>query len=241
MIKFLNRFALISVLVSCAHAKDMGVQGNTWPIVEVDIRQMMVESAARANWGEAQTQAVDSAKQYLANLPKRRMGSPDKTQTTWMDPSISISSDIQAPVKQANGSFKWEVMHANGTKVNPLEKYRPVTAMLLFDGSDPDQLKAVKEVLAREPNRIVPVEAGAGDLKSDNDALKRPVFYANDAMMNRFQVRYLPTLIYPGTGAQELLIGIASFAAPYAPKEILTAWPALKATPVPTVKKASPK
>jgi conjugal transfer pilus assembly protein TraW len=225
------------LFVATAHAKDLGTQGTVWPITEIDIRQLMMESAARADWSAAEDEVKSSAQQYLATLPKRDYTSPPKTRTDWMDPSVVITSDIQAPIKQADGSYAWQVLAAKGTKANPLVSYRPVTAMLLFDGANEQQLAAVKKVMAIENERIVPTEAGRGDLKKVNEALGRPVFYASDAMLQRFQIKYLPALIYPGYGAQELMLGVTSFAAPYPYEDILTAWPDLnyKVAPRPKV------
>ena len=220
------------------NAKNLGVQGNVWPIVEVDMRQLMVESAGRTNWGEVSDKAVDSAKRYLESLPKRSLPSPEKTVTTWVNPSVRVASDIQVPVKRADGTYEWQVLAPKGTLVNPLTQVRPVTAMLLFDGANESQLKMVKAVLGLEKNRILPVEAGSGDMKNNNETMGRPVFYASDAMMNRFQVKFLPALIYPGYGAQELLLGVTSFAAPYAEREVLSAWPVLT-DPSVTVKKTA--
>lgn len=223
---------------SSPHAKDLGVSGTIWPIIEIDVRQMMVEDAARTDWTKAQDALKDSAKSYIDNLPKRQLLSPDKTQTEWVDPSIVLSSDIQAPVKRADGTYAWTVIAAKGDIVNPLEKFRPVTAFLLFDGSDEAQLALVKEVLAREELRIIPVETGSGNLNSNVKALRRPVYYANDGMMARFRVRYLPSLVYPGFGEHRLFLGNTSFALPYKAEEVLKAWPDLNSNQISTKKPA---
>jgi conjugal transfer pilus assembly protein TraW len=167
----------------------------------------------------------------LDNLPKRRMAPVEATRTDWLDPSIELTSDIQVPVKGADGSFAWQVLAARGTRVNPLAQLRPVTAMLFFDGADPAQLAAVEAVLKAEPMRVVPVEAGRGSLRESNERLARPVFHANDAMMGRFQIRHLPALVYPGMADRALFLGITSFAAPFSPREILSAWPELTQLP----------
>ncbi len=221
--------AAIFLLIAClsVQAKDLGVQGNTWPIVEQDIRQLMVEQAAKTDWSEAQEGVKRAAESYLDRLPKRRLPLVDKTQTSWMDPSIELSSDIQAPVKQPDGTIVWQVLAAKGTRVNPLHQTRPVTAMFLFDGSDEAQLRLAQRLIAREPNRLVFVEAGEGSLKQSSEALSRAVFHASDAMLARFQVKYLPTLIYPGTGSNADYIGVTSYAAPYTENEVLMSWPDL--------------
>lgn len=217
--------ALLALAAAGSFAKDLGVQGTVYPIVERDIRQMMVEQAAQVEWDKVQEEVQAGAKAYLDNLPKRALPPAAQTQTVWMDPSIVLTSDIQVPVKGPDGTFKWQVLAAKGTRVNPLEQNRPVTAMLFFDGSDPDQLAAVAKVLEAEPMRITPVEAGKGSVRESHEKLARPVFHANDAMVSRFQLRHLPSLVYPGSGARSLYLGITSFAAPYLPSEILAAWP----------------
>jgi conjugal transfer pilus assembly protein TraW len=224
---------LLLVAASSSNAKDFGVAGKVWPITEVDIRRLLVEDAAKVDWTKPQKELQDNAEKYVDNLPKRRLGSPDKTETRWVDPSVVLSSDIQAPVKQADGSIVWQILVPKGTKVNPLEKFRPATAFLLFDGADPAQLKLVREVLAQENTRIIPVEAGAGNVTANNDALRRNTYYANDTMLARFQVRYLPSLVYPGFGPREYYLGTTSYGIPYKVDEVLQTWPSLGFTPKP--------
>lgn len=233
MKKILLGFTLAAA-ASVGFAKDYGVQGNQWPVTEVDVRQLLVASAADVDWSKPQAQIKESANRFLENLPKRQLPLAERTQTAWFDPSIVLTSDIQVPVKQPDGTYAWQVLYPKGTRVNPLEKYRPVTAMLFFDGSQEDQVKFVQQVLAKEPNRIMIIEAGAGDLKKMNETFKRPVFYAQDALINRFQVKYLPSLVHSGEGAQQLFIGVTSFGMPFDANQAIQAWPALTPAPTPT-------
>lgn len=223
-----------------AYAKDYGVQGNTWPIIEIDVRKLMVESASRVDWTKVQDHLKDSGKNYVEDLPKRHLSVIGETKTTWYDPSITLSSDIRAPVEQASGQYKWQVLYPAGTKVNPLTKFRPLTAMLLFDGSNAHQLELVKEVLKLEPNRIVPVEAGAGDLGKEAKELGRPVFYASDTMMTKYPVKYLPSLMYAGNGAHSLYIGVTAFAEPFNANLVLSTWGEPGVGQTPMTQKAHP-
>lgn len=208
-------------------ARDLGVQGNVWPIVERDMRQMLLESAMSTDWSGAQESLKESARTYVDRLPKRQLPTPEQTQTRWIDPSIVISSDIQAPVEQPDGDYQWQVIIPAGTKVNPLVTHRPVTAMLFFDGADPAQVDLVEQTLKAEPWRVVPVEAGAGNVRASFERFNRPVFHANDALVSRFQISQLPSILYPGTGEQRLLLGLTSFSPPFNVAQVLQAWPEL--------------
>lgn len=214
-----------------AAAKDYGVHANTWEIIEVDIRQLLMSQVAKADWGKARNEMEESAKSYLENLPKRNLPEPVKDITAWMDPSFTLQEDIKIPYKGFDGKYSWRILHKAGTKVNPLDKMQPATAMLFFDGAVPEQVKMVKAVLAIEPNRIVPVEAGSGNLKEVNESLGRGAFHADDSMINRFEIRYLPTLMYPGSGAKKGFIELRSFAQPFNAKAIVASWPSLVSAP----------
>jgi conjugal transfer pilus assembly protein TraW len=220
--------ALMFGLTACvpAVAKDLGVQGQIWPVIEIDFRRLMLESAARADWNQVQDEVKASADRYFDSFPRRYLPSIDKTTTHYIDPSVTVSSDIMAPIPDAAGNYQWTKLYAKGTKVNPLEKYRPLTAMLFFDGSDEDQLKFVKEALAANPMRIVPVETAGANVKTLSDKLDRPVFYANESMMARFKVRNLPSLLYPASGEYSMYLGMTAFATPYKYAELEAVWPA---------------
>lgn len=215
---------VIALACSGASAVDLGVQGNVWTIVERDIRQMMVEDAAGVDWSGVQDQVKESAKTYLDRLPKRQLPRVESTYTAWVDPSIELTEDIQVPVEQADGSYAWQVLAAKGTRVNPLHTARPVIAMFFYDGADPEQLEFMKALAQREPNRIMMVETGSGSVKDASDAVSLPVYHANDAMLSRFQIRYLPSLLYPGTGEKSDYLGVTTYGAPYKVEEVLSTW-----------------
>lgn len=224
----------LAAIASVALAKDYGVQGNQWPVTELDMRMMLITEAAGKDWSKYNGEVKDSAEHYLDNLPKRTLPIAERTHTVWFDPSIELSSDIQVPAKQANGNFAWNVMYPKGTRVNPLKTNRPLTAMLFFDGSQQDQVKFVEDLLVKEPNRIQVVEAGSGSVQQLNTKLKRPVFYANDALISRFQIKELPTLLYAGDGEHELFLGITSFGMPYDVNQAMQAWAPLRPAVTPT-------
>jgi conjugal transfer pilus assembly protein TraW len=216
-----------------ASGKDLGVQGQLFPINEIDVRQLMLESAARADWDQVRDEVKDSANKFFDSLPKRSLPSPDKTHTRYIDPSISTGSDIMVPAENAAGDYQWTVMYPKGTRINPLDTYRPLTAMLFFDGHSEAQLRFVREALAANPMRIVPVETAGANVKDISKAFKRPIFYASDAMMARFKVTQLPALLYPATGDFGKYLGLTAFGTPYRQAELESVWPShLKATQV---------
>lgn len=213
--KLLTTVLLAAFTVSPASSKDLGVQGNIWEIVERDMRQLVMESAARVDWDKVNNELADRSKRYIDELPIRRMPTAQQTEVVWIDPSITLESEIQAPVKQPDGSWKWQVLYPKGHKYNPLDDSRPLTAMLFIDSSDEDQLRLAKEMLVVEPMRIQVVEAGQGSVRKGTEAIGRPLFYANDQLLNRFQVTRLPSMLFANERMNRGRLGLLSFAKPF--------------------------
>lgn len=218
--------AVIAALSLPAYAKDLGIVGKTWDITEIDIRQLVMESAMRANFSQYNAQREKSAKNYTANLPRRTRAVADKTETRWIDPSITISADIQGVEdNKSKNEFQWITLFKKGTKANPLEIYRPLTAMFFFDGNSESQLEFVKNALLEDKlGRLVLVEATGADVAKLTKTLGRPVFYLNDTMAARFNINTVPSLLYAGSGEHSGLLGLTVFAAPYKTSALKGVW-----------------
>lgn len=207
--------AVLLILPGVSSAKDLGVQGTVWPITERDIRELVMESAARADWKEAQLGVKESANSYADRLPRRTMTVAAKTETRWIDPSIKVDSDIKVPVKQANGEYTWQVLHKAGTSVNPLAMTRPNNAMFFFSGTDREQVALMKRLWAAAPGLIMPIDVSGSNVQKLSESSGFPVFYAHDAMLARFSINRAPSLLYPGAGDRKLYLGLTTLSRPY--------------------------
>lgn len=211
-----------------ASAKELGVFGKVWGIIEIDIRELLVASAARADIGQVQDELRQSAERFLDNLPKRQLGQVEATRTQWIDPSFVLDDDIRAPIRNAQGEWEWGILYAKGTRFNPLSAQRPYNAMLFFDGAAEDQLTFLTELLERYPGRVMPVEVTGTNPEKLAERLGVPVFSLTDSMMQRFRITATPSLLYAGEGAQSLQLGLTTFAAPYSAEEAERVWPSIR-------------
>lgn len=205
-------------------ATDLGTQGQIWPIIEKDIREDLVLSASEVDWKAKQEELKENAKGYVDRLPKRNFPLASENKITYIDPSIVLSSDIQAPVEQADGTFKWQVLAKKGTKVNPLQTNRPVTAFLFFNGGDEDQVNLLKAIAKLNPYQVVFVEAGTGSVKVTSELLERPIFHANDVLISKFAIQALPSLVFPGDEPYRDYIAVKQLAKPFSPEYVLNSW-----------------
>lgn len=214
----------LALAAGAALAKDLGTQGRVWPIEEVDMRQLVAESAARVDWAAVEKQRQDSVSEALNSLPGRTLPTAAQTEVAWIDPSITIASDIRAPVRGADGKLQWQVLYRAGQRINPLTHVRPTTAMLFFDGSSRDQVEFVKAVLARNPLTIAPIDTAGRNPQRLAEDVGQPVYFASDQMLERFSVRHVPALLFPGSGVRELFLGLVSFSRPFRVADVEAWW-----------------
>ena len=217
-----------------SHATDLGVQGKTWPIIEIDMRKFLAEQAAHVNWSHVEDKLTHSAQHYLQALPKRDIPTIGTTTTRWIDPSIILSHNILAPQKNATGQWHWAVLFRKGTRFNPLTVERPIQAMLFFDSASRAQRAFVRAALSRYPQRLIPVDVDGNDPQPLTKSWGRPVFEATNAMLSRFPVFAVPALLYPGSGAERMRLGMTAFGPPYSISQLAPVWPTLSphTTPV---------
>ncbi len=215
--------ALCLSLPLSSFAVDLGVHGHLWDIDEVDMTQLIAAQAAEADWQAAQRELTQSAEDYTSRLPQYRLELALETKTHWVDPSVVLGEDINVPVESENGEYEWRVLHKAGTRVNPLEYNRPVSNMLFFDGNDPEQVELAVAALREHPYSLMLVET-SGDPAKLAERIQVPVYYANDLLIDKFNIKRVPSLLGVGEGAQYYKLAVTELAAPYEVTVITDAW-----------------
>jgi len=221
--------ALFAVVVAASSAlvsaKDLGVSGTLWPIDEVDMRQIIVNDAAKVDWEAVGDRLKESAKQFPSTLRPTVTAKAQKTSVRYIDPSVALDSDVEITRKRADGSYEMVPFYRKGTRVNPLEHMRPVRALLFIDANDSAQLQLAKRVLERNALAFAILTTNGTEIVGKAKELNVPLFYAYPQVISRFEIKAVPTLVHPGFGAQRNLLAVTELAEPYDPELVLRAWP----------------
>ncbi len=217
--------ALAMILLSgLASATDLGVQGQIFPIQERDLRERLIESAAKVDWQKTQQGLKTDAENYTKNLTPFDLPRPAKSFVRWTDPSVEVAEDIKTPIfNETTKEYEMTVVYKKGTRVNPLTKYRPVSTLFFFDGRDPEQVEVAQRLVDRDSLRIVPIATG-GDVGKLTKSFKRPVFFAHKIMLDKAEVTHSPALVFPGENDRALNIGTAFFAKGTTANTIYNTW-----------------
>lgn len=176
---------------SSAAAKDLGVHGAVFDIIEPDL---IAQIYARLRNMEAAGD-IDRINREFAARARRHVERPapvkglraTEDERTWLyDPSITLSEDIR--------DYRGVLIHKAGTTVNPLD-YQPFQQTLLFiDGDAPDQVawaqaKAMDLALAQ----TILVNGAPLELMRQHET---PFFFDQHGfLVGRFGIQQTPALV----------------------------------------------
>ncbi len=176
-------FCLIS-----APAKDLGVYGETFPIVEENLLTVIQNKLKTME----ENGSLDKAQQELAQKASTKIRQPvpvknlTKTQTPrqWFyDPSLTIEKDIK--------NHKGNLIAAKGTVINPLYIVSWGVPLLFLDGDDPEQVAwaQTEDPLAK----WVLVKGSPVDMEEQRH---RPIYFDQAGMLvNKFGIQQVPCRI----------------------------------------------
>ena len=172
--------------VSFSATTNLGEFGRTYPIAEQDALAELESRAASIDWEKSMREkAIESARNYRPdNVPDL----PRATKNGSFKVDMTYTLDFDIP----NGDGG--ILYPKGFQFNPLD-YTPVKEILIvLNAEDPDQLEWFKKSEYRD-NADVYLLITKGSYIDLSNQLKRPVYYALPNIVDRFNVRAVPSVI----------------------------------------------
>lgn len=170
---------LITALPVKAEIKDLGIIGETYPIVEDDIVVELREQAKRlVPSGELMAQMRHYQPANLQTLPKATAN-----RNFMVDMTYTLDHDL----KDKNG----KVIYPRGYTFNPLDRIRLSAILVVIDGADSDQVAWLKESPYMKNRQAKLLISGGYDFDLRRE-LKRPVFYLTKDIGTRLQFKATP-------------------------------------------------
>jgi conjugal transfer pilus assembly protein TraW len=179
----------VAVLSLC-EAKDYGVQGHTFEIIEPDLLKQItgrLVSLDESGQLDQHNQVIQKRVEKSVRNPKAVEGLTRalETKSFAYDPSITVPYDLK--------DHKGVVFHKAGTVVNPLT-FKSMTHSLVFlAGDDPDQVEWALKNFDLDKVRLVLTSGSPFDLM---ERLDRPVFFDQHGSLTRkFTIKHLPATV----------------------------------------------
>ena len=171
-----------------AQAKDLGVRGQTWEIMEVDLLVFMQAKAAEfAKSGQLekwQKNAKARARSYVETpTPVTGIIHAQSESQRLYDPSIRVRHDIL--------DHQGRLIAKRGTKINPLDYLSLTTELLFVDGNDKSQMQWALNIEGK--TKIILVDGPVGTLMRQH---KRALYFDQKGILStQFQINAVPTSI----------------------------------------------
>ncbi|MBX7487693.1 type-F conjugative transfer system protein TraW [Qipengyuania sp. GH25] len=182
--------ALLAVLLCPSHAlaRDFGQRGTVFPVIERDLlEQIHSRLTQMERSGETARLNEDLKRRTIARVnrpdPVAGIVRASEARRWHFDPTITLAADIRG----ANG----ELIHAAGTRVNPLDSVGLRAELLFLDGDDPDQLAWA---LKQNANAKLILVKGA-PLELMKAGQRRFYFDQGGKLTERFGIRSVPARV----------------------------------------------
>ena len=186
--KFFSALALFVLVLSSpgyAAIHDLGIFGRTYPILEKDAVEELKSRAAAVDWGkvfnpEKMGKAIRDYKPDTRDLPTTL-----ESRNRLVDISYSLEIDIP--------DGKGGVLYPRGYTFNPLAYVKFSKTLVVINGDDPIQVEwFLTTDYAEAFDTVLLITDGSYfDLAQK---LKRQVFYATARIIDRLQLRAVPTV-----------------------------------------------
>ena len=176
--------ALLLAGVSPARAREI-VQlepvGPTSAVIETDLGEALRQRAVRVDVEQLRSAQAHYQPANLHALPRAT-----KDTTTMVDLTHTLEQDVQ----DANG----QVLYPAGFTFNPLRYVSLSGALVVIDGSDPEQVAWFKGSPYGANRRALLLLSG-GLAAALRDELQRPVAYLTEDIAQRLQLRAVPSVV----------------------------------------------
>lgn len=181
---------MISFQVSNVEAKDLGVWGTTFLIVEEDLQEVILKRAAQKTQGGnlqklQQAQILKAKKRLEAPVSGFKLPRSAEKTVSYYDPTYVLGRDIS--------DDKGRVFARKGTTINPFQHIALNKTLVFLNANDEKQVAWLLGFKTTKPIKIILVEGNPIQLE---EALQKPVYFDQaGVLVKKFNLRALPTVV----------------------------------------------
>jgi len=188
----MNKYVVIFTVVLCLHAisitaTDLGTHGKTYSIVEPDALIEIQEQAKKVDWEKIinKKKLLNSAKTYKpVDIKKVNTAKRIKTYT------VDLTYTLNYNITDGNGM----IIYPAGYTFNPLDYINYNKTIVIINAAIPKQVEWLMSTkYAKDINTIILITDGY--YYETSKRLKRPVYFANAPILNKFNITAVPAIV----------------------------------------------
>ncbi|PWY54756.1 type-F conjugative transfer system protein TraW [Legionella qingyii] len=182
---------VVAILMNVApvYAKNLGNYGQLFPVVEKDIREVIMTKLHRLEQSGAlkqhQQKIVARVEEHVRRPKPLHLPTTTTPQTHELDPSIVVNQTLYA--------HDGTVIAKKGTHLNPFEHVSFSKTLFFFDADDPKQLAWVKAHYTHF-DQVKFILTG-GDVKAASEVLGSVYFDLEGRLSSYFHLKHVPSVV----------------------------------------------
>jgi conjugal transfer pilus assembly protein TraW len=175
---------ILSLWIVSAQAKDLGSFGKTYPVSEKDALTEIEDRAKQVDWSKV----LDKKKVENYQGPPDRGSLPRAERERVRQVDMTYTTEIDVP------DGKGGILYPKGYTFNPLDYIAYPKTIIVINGNDRSQVAWFKEseYSQRLDVTLLITEGAFGIISKQID---RTVSYANNKIIDRFQLKAVPSII----------------------------------------------
>jgi len=187
---FLMLFCML--MIEDIYAKDCGVMGETYTIIETDFLEFIqsrIESMQQnGKWQQVQVNMQQHAIQYRDRPHAVKNISRAEEVKSWkFDPSIVLDHDLT--------THEGKLIARAGTRINPLEYMSLSKTLIFFDGDDETQVKWVIELDKKLKGRDKLILVNGSVINQEKKFSQSIYFDQSGTLTLRFGITHVPATV----------------------------------------------
>ena len=179
----------LSLVAGSTMAANLGNYGDVFPVLEVDIREVIMSRLERLEASGALKHYQEEVQQRVARHIMRpeplALPTTIEPKSFHVDPTVTVNEDIWAP----NGL---QVAHA-GMKLNPFKHVSFSKTLFFFNGDDKHQVAWVKKHY--QDYKHVKFILTGGDIRDGANLFGRIYFDLGGRLTQTLQIKHVPSVV----------------------------------------------
>lgn len=176
---------IFTLLPTLAFSAVLDTAGQTYPFAERDALTEVVERARQVDWRRLFAEAREKARHFRPKIPTVPRAATGRHRQV----EISYVLDVDMP----DPKDPTHIRYPKGFTFNPLQYFTMPACVVFVNAAD----RAQREWLTtfqKEQDPLTQILLTGGDLGNIEQALKRPVYYADALLLERFGIEAAPSV-----------------------------------------------
>lgn len=166
---------IFSFLNIATEAKDFGIEGHTYEIIEEDILKFIERKLAQVDLKKLNQEMKTKTTEYVNRpTPVKGITRATESKITYYDPTYILQEDIK--------DHEGRLIHKAGKRINPLEYLSLGENLIFIDGDDSEQVDLALTLNAVGKTKIILVKGSPIELQRKN---KIWVYFDQAGMITR--------------------------------------------------------